>query len=157
MTNCENYIRSLKLQTPDLQTISLKSKQLLLEGQQYVDIRFSLVKEVDPETVLFEGEQEGKHARLSPIGTLRTAFTYLEELSYKYQEETPPNTQYITISTLPDRKRSTPESVATDGPITGIFKPFTESTVTYMPWHPMHCFVVGVHFFLDSFNINKPC
>jgi len=99
MTNCENYIRSLKLQTPDLQTISLKSKQILLEGQQYVDIRFSLVKEVDPETVLFEGEQEGKHARLSPIETLRTAFTYLEELSYKYQEETPPNTQYIISQT----------------------------------------------------------
>ena len=99
MTNCENYIRSLKLQTPDLQTISLKSEQLLLEGQQYVDIRFSLVKEVDPETVLFEGEQEGKHKKLSPVGTLRTAFHYLQDLSYKYREETPPNTQYIISQT----------------------------------------------------------
>ncbi len=99
MTNCENYIRSLKFQTPDIQTISLKSNQILLEGQQYVDIRFSLVKEVDPETVLFEGEQEGKHNKLSPVDTLRTAFKYLRNLSKKYLEETPPNTQYIISQT----------------------------------------------------------
>jgi hypothetical protein len=99
MTTCENYIRSLKLPVPKVRTIEKKSHQLLLEGQQYVDIRFSLVKEVDPETVLLEGEKEGKHGLLSPIKNLKKSMSYLKNLSQTYPDEIPPNTQYVISQT----------------------------------------------------------
>ena len=99
MTNCENYIRSLKFPIPDIRTITQKSQQLLLEGQQYVDIRFSLVKEVDPESVLLEGERRGQHTIVSPVEMLRKSIKYLQRLSREYRDEIPPNTQYVISQT----------------------------------------------------------
>ena len=63
----------------------------------------------------------------------------------------------IAVFTLPNWKRSTPETVSTDGPVTRIIQPFSETSVTNVSWHPMYSFVVSNHSVFYCLNIYKPC
>ncbi|RLA65902.1 MAG: hypothetical protein DRQ88_08475 [Epsilonproteobacteria bacterium] len=99
--SCKNYIfNELKLPTPSLSHIKAKISTILEEGKTYVDFRFSIVKETDPELILLEGEKPSRFDRPSPIELLKKIKIYLSDTSIRLVNNIPAHTGYTINQTL---------------------------------------------------------
>ncbi len=100
-TSCKSYIfDKLKLPTPSLGQIKDRMSTILEEGKSYVDFRFSIVKETDPELVLLEGEKPAPFDRPSPIELLKLIKDYLMDTSLRLVGNVPAHTGYTINQTL---------------------------------------------------------
>lgn len=99
-TRCDTYIQTLGLPVPSLPEIKRKANLILQEGKSYVDLRFSLIKETDPEIVLLEGEKKAPYDRPSPIELLKIIKNYFIEILAKYQTVLQANTAYTINQTI---------------------------------------------------------
>jgi len=99
-TRCDAFIQSLGLPVPSISEIKRKANIILQEGKNYVDLRFALIKETDPEKVLLEGEKEAPYDRPSPIELLGITKNYLIGILAKYESVLKPNTAYAINQTI---------------------------------------------------------
>jgi hypothetical protein len=100
-TGCKTYIfDKLKLPTPPLNQIKDRMSTILEEGKAYVDFRFSIVKETDPELVLLEGEKPTPFDMPSPIELLVKIKAYLKDTSIRLADNIPAHTGYTINQTL---------------------------------------------------------
>lgn len=99
-TSCITYIQGLGLAVPNISNIKRKANLILQEGKNYVDLRFALVKETDPEIVLLEGEKKAPFNRPSPFEILHTIQIYFDGILKKYESVLEPNTAYTISQTI---------------------------------------------------------
>ncbi len=99
-TRCETHIENLGLSVPSLDEIKRKTAVILREAKEYVDMRYSLIKETDPELVLLEGEKLSPYNRPSPITLLGIIRNYLNDVLKKYDSDLGYNTSYTISQTL---------------------------------------------------------
>lgn len=99
-TSCITYIQGLNLSVPNISEIQRKANIILQEGKSYVDLRFAMVKETDPEIVLLEGEKNAPFGRPSPFELIHKIQIYFDGILKKYESILEPNTSYTIIQTI---------------------------------------------------------
>lgn len=99
-TSCTTHIQTLGLTVPNISEINRKANIILQEGKSYVDLRFAMVKESDPEIVLLEGEKKAPFNRPSPFELLHMIQLYFEGILKKYESVLEANTSYTIIQTI---------------------------------------------------------